>query len=135
MNKDTILNEVTYKTTRSSGPGGQHANKVSSKVVLYFDLLNSEGLNLSEKSLLTKSLAPRLTQENVLIISCEDSRSQFQNKEKVIKKLLDTLTQGLKQPKKRIPTKPTKSSKNKKLDTKKHRGTIKALRKNPPSAE
>lgn len=131
MDVPTLINELNFKAIRSSGAGGQHVNKVSSKMVLSFDLKNSEGLNQREKRLLLKSIANRLTTDGILSISCDDSRSQFQNKEKVIKRFLEIIKTGLIVDKKRIATKPTKGSKERKLDAKQKRGQIKSLRKKP----
>jgi len=131
MEKAILVKELTFKTARSSGAGGQHVNKVSSKVVLSFDLENSVGLNISEKRLLKKALASRLTNGGILNLSCEESKSQHQNKDIVIKRFLRILKKGLIIPKRRIATKPTKASKRRNLDEKKHRGQIKSLRNKP----
>ena len=131
MDKAILIKELSFKTARSSGAGGQHVNKVSSKVVLSFDLENSAGLNTREKRLLKKALASRLTNDGILNLSCEESKSQHQNKDLVIKRFLSVIKKGLIVPKRRIPTKPTKASKRKKLDEKKRRGQTKALRNKP----
>jgi|TARA_B110000261_G_scaffold163753_1_gene210706 ribosome-associated protein len=131
MNKETIINELTFKAIRSSGAGGQHVNKVSSKVVLSFDLSQSEGFSDRESSLLYKSLSSRLTSSGILSISCDESKSQFQNKDKVIKRFLEIIAKGLIVQKRRIATKPSKGSKRRKLDAKKQRGQTKNLRKKP----
>ena len=80
MDKSILIKELSFKTARSFGAGGQHVNKVSSKVILSFDLENSEGLNMREKKLLKKAMSSRLTKEGVLNLSCEESKSQHQNK-------------------------------------------------------
>ena len=131
MDKEILIKELSFKTARSSGAGGQHVNKVSSKVILSFDLENSEGLNTREKRLLKKALASRLTNDGILNLSCEESKSQHQNKDLVIKRFLSILKKGLIVPKRRIATKPTKASKRRKLDDKKRRGQTKALRNKP----
>ena len=81
MNKENILKELHFKASRSSGAGGQHVNKVSSRVELYFDLEKSTILSENEKQLLKQKLASKLTKENHLILSCEATRSQHRNKE------------------------------------------------------
>jgi len=131
MDKTILIKELSFKTARSSGAGGQHVNKVSSKVILSFDIENSEGLNMREKKLLKKALASRLTTEGILNLSSEESKSQHQNKDLVIKRFLSTLKKGLIVPKRRIATKPTKASKKRNLDDKKRRGQTKALRNKP----
>lgn len=131
MNKTTLIGELSFKAIRSSGAGGQHVNKVSSKVVLSFDVPNSQGLNQREKRLLLQSLHTRLTGAGVLSISCDESKSQFQNKDKVIKRFLEILEKGLIVQKRRVATKPSKASKRRKVDAKKQRGVTKSLRKKP----
>lgn len=91
MDQEIIINELTFKTARSSGPGGQNVNKVSSKVILYFSLQESQGLTESEKTTILTKLSSKLTSEGTLIISCEETRSQLKNKELVIKRLITIL--------------------------------------------
>jgi ribosome-associated protein len=131
MNKSIIQNEFTFKAVRSSGPGGQHVNRVSSKVVLSFNVVDSEGLREEEKELLLVKLASRLTQDNVLILSCDETRSQFKNKLKVIERCFQILKQGLYKEKKRKPTKPSKSSIRRVKENKKKRSDIKKSRRKP----
>ena len=131
MNNDLILKEFIFKAIRSSGAGGQHVNKVSSKVVLSFDIPNSEGLNAREKRLLRKSLASRLTSSETLIIACDDSKSQIQNKNKVIERFFNIINKGLIVPKRRIATKPTKGSVKRSKDNKQKRSQVKSMRKKP----
>lgn len=131
MNPDNLRNELKFKAVRSSGAGGQHVNKVSSKVELFFDLENSIELTLEEKQLLLKNLKTKLTKEGFLMLQCDESRSQHKNKEIVIKRFLDLITNGLKVPKKRKPTKPTKSSIEKRIDKKKKTAYKKAFRRKP----
>lgn len=131
MNKEEIIKELNFKATRSSGAGGQHVNKVSSKVELTFDLSNSNALSDSEKKLLIEKLPSRLTKENILILFCDESRSQHKNKELIIKKFLELLSQNLVRPKKRRPTKPGKSAIQKRIDSKQRNAEKKSLRKKP----
>ncbi len=131
MNKETIYKELQFKAVRSSGAGGQHVNKVSSKVELYFDLTNSPSFSEEEKELLFKNLATRLTKEGVLQLSSGESRSQHTNKEKVVKRLFEVLAKALIIPKKRKPTKMSKTQKLKRLDNKQKLATKKSLRKKP----
>ena len=131
MNKEFIYRELQFKAVRSSGSGGQHVNKVSSKVELTFDILNSEFLSEEEKQLLLKNLSSRLTKEGVLQISSGESRSQHSNKEKVIKRFFEIIEKGLIVPKKRKATKVNKTQKAKRLDNKQKHSTKKSLRKKP----
>jgi len=131
MNPELITKELNFKAVRSSGAGGQHVNKVSSKVELSFDLINSIALSLEEKELLQKKLKTRLTKEFILILQCDESRSQHKNKEIVIKRFFEVITNGLIVPKKRKPTKPSKSSIKKRLEKKKKQAYKKVFRRKP----
>ncbi len=131
MNSIELIKELHFKATRSSGAGGQHVNKVSSKIELFFDLENSAQFSEEEKSLLLKNLATRLTKENILILTCDESRSQHKNKEIAIQRFLAIITQGLIIPKKRKPTKPSKASVRRKAENKKKISVKKVLRKKP----
>ena len=131
MDKEKIISELSYKAVRSSGAGGQNVNKVSSKVVLTFDLMSSFGLEETEKQLLMVKLATRLTSENILILNCDEDRSQLKNKEIVTKRFVDLIKKGLIIPKPRKPTKIPKSVIQKRLKDKKNLSDIKTSRKNP----
>ncbi len=131
MNIENLIKELNFKAIRSSGAGGQHVNKVSSKVELKFDLENSKELSNKEKELLLKNLATKFTKENVLILQCDENRSQHRNKEIVINRFIKLLTKGLVRPKKRKPTKPSKSSIKKRLTSKKKLSEKKSNRKKP----
>ena len=119
MDTENILKELQFKAIRSSGAGGQHVNKVSSKVELTFSIENSHSLTDYEKQILLKNLATRLTKENVLILFCDESRSQHKNKELIIDRFLEIIKKGIVIPKKRKKTKPSKASIKKRLDSKK----------------
>ncbi|SEE12436.1 ribosome-associated protein [Tenacibaculum sp. MAR_2010_89] len=131
MNIAELFRELTFKATRSSGAGGQHVNKVSSKIELSFDIKNSIGLSSREKELLSKNLAHRLTKNHFLILFCDDTRSQHRNKELAIKRFIELIKLNLIRPKSRRPTKPTKNSIKKRVETKKKNSLKKALRKKP----
>jgi ribosome-associated protein len=131
MNKETIYKELHFKAVRSSGAGGQHVNKVSSKVELYFDLASSEAFTEKEKQLLLKNLSNRINKEGVIKIYSSESRSQHTNKEKVVKRLFKMVEKGLIVPKKRRPTKISRAQKIKRLDNKTKHATKKILRKKP----
>ncbi len=131
LDKEKIISELNYKAVRSSGAGGQNVNKVSSKVVLSFDLLNSEVLVEEEKALLENKLSSRLTSEGILILNCDEDRSQLKNKEIVTKRFLQIITQGLIVPKIRKATKVPKSVIRKRLKDKKNNSEIKQNRRKP----
>ncbi len=131
MNKERIAQELQFKAVRSGGAGGQHVNKVATKVVLSFDLLNSQGLSTLEKERLIQKLNSRLSSEHLLILQGDTTRSQHRNKELVIARFFEILTAALAVPKKRRLTKPTKGAKEKRLKAKQQNAQRKANRKKP----
>lgn len=131
MEIQKIIAEAQYKAVRSSGAGGQNVNKVSSKVVLTFDIELSQGLREEEKELLKVNLASRLTTDFVLILNCDEDRSQFRNKEIVTKRFLEVIKKGLEVPKIRKATKIPKSAIRKRLKNKKSASQIKQNRQKP----
>lgn len=131
MDKAALLKELKFKAVRSSGAGGQHVNKVSSKIELFFDVTHSFALSDSKKERLLLKLANRLTKEGVLRMQCDESRSQHRNKELVIKRFFDCIENAIKVAKKRRKTKPSKSSIEKRLKTKKKSAQKKANRAKP----
>ena len=131
MNKEIILSELQFKAVRSSGSGGQNVNKVSSKVMLSFDVISSSGLEVDEKEIITKKLNTKLTNENVLILNCDEDRSQLKNKEIVIKRFFEMIEKALTKTKKRKPTVVPKSVVEKRIKEKKSNAEIKQSRKKP----
>ncbi len=130
MSAQKLISEIHFKAVRSSGPGGQNVNKVSSKVVLSFAISASQILSLEEKERLINKLSPRLTNENVLILSCDEDRSQVKNKSIVIKRFIVIIDQALLIPKCRKETKIPKSAVRKRLKDKKYISEIKKIRRN-----
>lgn len=131
MDIEKIISELTFKAVRSSGAGGQNVNKVSSKVVLTFDVNASQALSDEEKTVLLMNIAPRLTSENILILNCDEDRSQIKNKEIVIKRFLEIIKKGLFVPKIRKATKIPKSVIKKRIKDKKSISEIKQSRRKP----
>ena len=131
MNFELLLSELTFKAIRSSGSGGQHVNKVSSKVELHFNLKNSKVLSDNQKERLLASLKTRLTKDKILVLQCDESRSQHRNKVLVIQRFIELIKKGLKVPKKRKPTKVPKSAIKKRLQSKRIQSERKASRKKP----
>ena len=131
MDKEKIISELKFKAVRSSGAGGQNVNKVSSKVILSFDLNNSDSLSEEEKALLESKLSSRLTNEGILILNCDEDRSQLKNKEIITKRFLQIITQGLIIPKIRKATKIPKSVIRKRLKDKKSNSETKQNRRKP----
>jgi len=126
---DRIINELTFTTSRSGGSGGQHVNKVETKVTLRFDINDSAGLTDGEKAKLLARLKNNINRKKELILHHETDRSQLKNKQKLIKKFVSLLRKVLKDPKKRKPTKPSKAAIKSRLDNKKRRSAIKEGRK------
>ncbi|MCP2026994.1 ribosome-associated protein [Flavobacterium sp. HSC-32F16] len=131
MDNEKIISELNFKAVRSSGAGGQNVNKVSSKVVLSFDLEASHVLSNDEKTLLRENLSARLTSENILILNCDEDRSQLKNKEIVIKRFLEIIKKGLFVPKVRKATRIPKSVIKKRIKDKKNISDLKQSRKRP----
>jgi len=135
LNPDVTLRDFSREwilsASRSSGPGGQNVNKVSSKMELRFDVMSSNLLSETEKTLIMKLLAHQINNEGFLILTCQTTRSQLENKNKVIEKFYQLLKKALKPTKKRVPTKPGKASQEKKLREKKLIAEKKERRKKP----
>jgi ribosome-associated protein len=132
MKTDILLKELNFRAMRSSGPGGQHVNKTSSKIELLFDLQNTAAFTELEKERLFHKLHSRLTKDSVLQLQCSESRSQHRNKAIVIERFLELIQQSLKTHKKRKQTRPSKNSIQKRLTSKKNHALKKKLRKKPP---
>ena len=124
-----IENEFIYSTSRSSGPGGQNVNKVSTKVELRFNLLSSPGFSEQEKEILFKKLKNRINKESEIILISQSERTQSMNKLAVTEKFYDLVSKALTIQKKRKSTRPTLSSKIRRLEGKRIRGIIKKMRK------
>lgn len=131
MDKTIAIQELDFKAVRSGGAGGQHVNKVSTKVELFFDIENSKALSANEKERCYQKLGSKLTIENVLLLSCDDTRSQHRNKDLVIKRFLETMRTGLRVSKIRRKTKPKRSAIEKRLKSKKKHAEKKARRQRP----
>ena len=126
-----LISELNFKAIRSSGAGGQHVNKASTKVELSFNLNDSNVFDEEQKSILKSNLKSRLTKDHELRLQCEESRIQHKNKELVIQRFLELIHQALKVPKKRKPTKIPESVKLKRMEEKKQLAEKKASRRLP----
>ena len=114
---------------RSSGPGGQNVNKVATAVEIRFDVRHSPSLSDTVRHRLIRLAGNRLTSDGVLIIEAQRFRTQDQNRQEARQRLIDLIRQATVAPKRRRPTRPTLSSKHRRMDSKRKRGTIKKLRR------
>ena len=123
--------EIWFKTSRSSGSGGQNVNKVATKVELNFDVAQSKLLTHEQKQKIFQKLSNRINKEGILKVTAETSRSQLENKHIAIEKFNKLITDCFREPKKRIKTKASKRSKEKRIQSKKMRSERKAMRRKP----
>jgi ribosome-associated protein len=122
------VTEIAYRASRSSGPGGQHANTSSTRVELVWDVGTSSALTLEQRDRILEKLASRLTGEGVLILASEATRSQHRNREDVTSRFAEMLREALHVRKARKKTRPTRASRERRLQTKKQRSERKKLR-------
>lgn len=128
VNREQLLQELTFKASRSGGKGGQHVNKVSSKVLLSWDVQQSAALTEEQKQRIAERLANRISKEGLLQLDSSIDRSQIRNKELAIERFFLLVEDALKVDKKRIPTKTPKSVILNRLDRKKKQSDKKADR-------
>ncbi len=117
--------ELSFVASRGGGPGGQHVNKVSSRVTLRFDVTGSPSLGDEDRERLLSTLTARLSNDGVLQISSHAARSQAANRVEVIERFRVLLENALRRPKKRRPTRPSGAAKRRRLDDKRHRSKVK----------
>jgi len=123
--------DLEWSAARGSGPGGQNVNKVASKVELRFDLAGTPALNWAVKERLRSLAANRLDSEGRILITCQESRDQRSNLEAALRKLRQLILKALVPPKRRRPTKPTRASKERRLDSKRVHSDKKRRRGSP----
>jgi ribosome-associated protein len=132
MDKDRVRhwleNKAEVSFSRSSGPGGQNVNKVNTKSLIRVPLKDVDGLQPDERLTLVARLGRRLTTEGVLVVQAQDERSQSMNREIAIERVLALLEQGLRRPKPRRPTRPSRAAKERRLQSKKAAGRNKRSR-------
>jgi ribosome-associated protein len=122
-------NELVFKASRSSGPGGQNVNKLNTKISAEVDISSCGFLKPEQKTIVLKKLAARLTKDNRLIVESQRFRSQKANRDFAVEKLTEIIENALKRPKKRRPTRPTRTSVEKRLLSKKTRSLLKQQRR------
>jgi ribosome-associated protein len=120
--------ELTYRATRSGGPGGQHVNTSSTRVELVWDVRQSPSITDEQRARLLQKLAKRITEDGLLRLNSSGSRSQHQNKEDVTERFARVIDQALQKPKPRRKTKPPRASKEARLKEKKQRSQTKSRR-------
>jgi ribosome-associated protein len=125
--------ELEEQFIRSSGPGGQNVNKLETAVQLRFDVRHSPSLPHDVRLRLERLAGQRLTKDGVLVITAQRHRTQERNRQDAQDRLVELVQRAAVVPKRRRPTKPTAGSKKRRLESKKHRGTIKGLRQGKPS--
>lgn len=123
--------EVILRAARASGPGGQHVNKTSSALEIRFDVANSPNLPEDVKARLIRIAGSRMTQEGVLVLFVQTSRSQEMNRREGIARLTELIRRATEKPKPRKATKPTYASKLRRLEGKAKRSSVKSMRRRP----
>lgn len=123
--------ELELRASRAGGPGGQHVNTTSSRVELRWDVRASSALTDVQRARLLDRLAHRLTNDGVLVLHASEHRSQHRNREAALGRLATIVAEALEVPRERRPTRPTRSARRRRLETKRIRSTTKELRRRP----
>ena len=120
--------ELEFRTSRSGGPGGQHVNTASTRVELLFDVARSPSLTEAQRQRLLQELAPRLDKRGVLRLVAQSERSQSANRDEAVERFRKLLGVALRPRKKRVASAPTRASRERRHEAKKHRGSVKRQR-------
>lgn len=127
--------ELELKSSLSGGPGGQHVNKTNSRITLRWHLDSSQALSERQRSYLLTRIANRITNAGFVVVHCDTHRQQRRNIQEARLLLQELIYTGLQRPKKRRPTRPTRSSQRKRVDRKKKRGELKQNRRKPDAGQ
>lgn len=119
------LSELEWRFSRSGGPGGQHANTSDTRAEVVFDVANSPSLGPRQRARLLEKLGPEVR------VAASDERSQARNRARALERLRDTLAEALKRPKRRVPTRPGRAARRRRVEQKRRRGEKKRLRRKP----
>jgi ribosome-associated protein len=126
------LSELSFATSRSSGPGGQNVNKVETRVTVHFPVGTSPSLDEHQRGLIQERLAKRISREGMLQVSSQRHRSQTQNRSAALERLAALLREAVAEDPVRRPTRPPAAARRRRLAAKKQRSTVKRLRSQPP---
>ena len=124
-----VSQEIQFQTTRSGGKGGQNVNKVETAVIAYFNVAGSQILSVEQKLRIGEKLSNKINSEGNLVVRSQTFRTQLENKEEATKKVNELVTSALKKKKARIATKPSKQSKEKRIESKKRSSEVKGGRR------
>lgn len=128
---ESARHEILWQTSRSSGAGGQHVNKVETRVSIVWDIATSAILTAAERTSITDRLSTYINKSGVLALHCEASRSQQRNRDQALAKLKKLLAHAFHKPKRRKPTRPSAASEQRRRKAKANRSVVKSLRSRP----
>jgi ribosome-associated protein len=137
INQDLSIpdTEVRFSAARSGGPGGQHVNKVNSRVVLEFDVLHTSVLNPFQKRKIAERVGHRMNQQGILRLQAQRHRTQSANRTDLLERFIDVLQDALRPVKRRVPTRVPRSVREKRLEEKKLRTQVKRVRQTPKNLD
>ncbi len=124
-----LMSELRFRFARSSGPGGQHVNRSATQVELLFDVAGSPSLNETQRRRVLRRLKSRIDKESILHLVSQETRSQLRNREEVVERFQVLMREALQIPKRRLPTRPTRAARERRLATKRRRREIKRGRR------
>jgi ribosome-associated protein len=123
------MSELSFRFARSGGPGGQHVNRSATQVELLFDVANSPSLSEAQRRRAFRKLKSRLDTEGVLHLVSQETRSQYRNREEVVERFQELMRKALQVPKRRLPTRPSRAARERRLEKKRHRSEKKRRRR------